>query len=110
MKTMAEVIMLHSPIGRDENGQYCKACNHRYGYAADRQLHQQASAHIAEELSAAGFGPVQEAKAQALRDAAEAIRSERPELGPHINVSEYRMGRHDGLTTPAALCDRLAAS
>jgi len=61
VKTMAEEILTHSQIGRDENGQYCKGCGHRLGYAAERELHHRASAHVAAALSAAGFGPVREA-------------------------------------------------
>ena len=61
MSDMADVIRIHSQIGRDENGQYCKGCGNHYGYAAERTLHRKASAHVAHMLSAAGFGPVQEA-------------------------------------------------
>lgn len=77
MSGMAEVLLIHSPIGRDENGQYCKGCNHPYGYAAERTLHQRACDHIAAMLTAAGFGPVKEAGAVALEEAAREMREER---------------------------------
>jgi hypothetical protein len=70
MSDMADVIRIHSQIGRDERGQYCKGCQHRYGYGAERVLGQRACEHVAQELSAAGFGPVQAARAEALRKAA----------------------------------------
>jgi hypothetical protein len=68
---MAEEISLHSQIGRDEKGQYCTGCNHRYGYAAERGLNLQACEHVAAMLTAAGFGPVKAAQAEALRAAAD---------------------------------------
>jgi hypothetical protein len=71
VKTMAEEISLHSQIGRDEKGQYCTGCNHRYGYAAERGLNLQACEHVAAMLTAAGFGPVKAAQAEALRGAAD---------------------------------------
>jgi hypothetical protein len=73
VKTMAEEISLHSQIGRDEKGQYCTGCNHRYGYAAQRGLNLQACEHVAAMLTAAGFGPVKAAAAGALRDAAKVL-------------------------------------
>ena len=91
-KTMAEEIMLHSPIGRDEQGQYCKACNHRYGYAADRALHQRASAHIAAALSAAGFGLVADAKAEALSKVADTIETYAKD-GADAEVSPYETAK-----------------
>jgi hypothetical protein len=72
---MAEEISLHSQIGRDEKGQYCAGCNHRYGYAAERGLNLQACEHVATQLTAAGFGLVADAKAEALEEAAASIDS-----------------------------------
>jgi len=69
---MAEEISLHSQIGRDEKGQYCAGCNHRYGYAAQRGLNLQACEHVATQLTAAGFGLAADAKADALEEAAQA--------------------------------------
>lgn len=64
MSGMADAIRIHSQIGRDESGQFCKGCGHRYGYAAVRRLHSKASEHVAEQLSAAGFGDVRELQAR----------------------------------------------
>jgi len=88
VKTMAEEISLHSQIGRDENGQYCTGCNHRYGFAAERGLNLQACEHVAAMLTAAGFGPVKAAQAAALRDAAEDIELR---LSGHSGISITRL-------------------
>lgn len=48
-------------------------------------------------------------RAEALLEAADAIRAERPEMGPGINITQYRDGRNDAFTTAAALCASRAA-
>lgn len=72
-KTMAEEIRIHSQIGRDEKGQYCKGCQHRYGYAAERKLHWDASEHVAAALSAAGYGLVTDFREANLKAVTEEI-------------------------------------
>jgi len=56
---MADVTFMHSQMGLDDRGRYCKACGAHYGHAAETELHRRASAHVAAMLTAAGFGPVQ---------------------------------------------------
>jgi hypothetical protein len=62
---MADVIRMHSQMGLDEKGRYCKACNVSYGHSAERELRRSASDHVAAMLTAADYGDVEEAKAQA---------------------------------------------
>lgn len=88
---MAEVIVLHANFGRDGHGQYCKACNYRYGYGSGRELKRRAADHIEAMLTAAGFGPVKAAQAGALRDAADEL-AQLPYVKPGApGRAEYEM-------------------
>lgn len=49
-------------------------------------------------------------RAAALREAADAIRQDRPEMGPGILITEYRSGKRDGLTNAANICAARAAA
>ena len=121
MKTMAEILEeldKHRPDHREYEGGWwelaCAGCDFAKGQRlshldwAPYRIHR--AEVFAAALSAAGFGPVREAQAQALRDAAEIIREQRPEIGLHINVSEYRMGKNDALTIAAANIDARATA
>lgn len=74
------------------------------------------AAHQAAALSAAGFGPVREAQAQALRDAAEAIDVQRDASNPDRKADEgwsvvdHRAGRFLGKTVAARMLRARAAS
>jgi hypothetical protein len=93
---MAEEISLHSQIGRDEKGQYCAGCNHRYGYAAQRGLNLQACEHVATQLTAAGFGLVADAKREALEEAADWIHPETMDKPDYlVGVTEDFQGGND---------------
>ena len=99
---MAEEISLHSQIGRDEKGQYCAGCNHRYGYAAQRGLNLQACEHVATQLTAAGFGLVADAwdegQKSGMRHADRVIAAHkigRPELPGPPSPNPYRKASND---------------
>lgn len=59
-------------------------------------------------LMAAGYGLVKAAAAGALREAAEAIEARRPEMGPGINITQYREGRNDAFALAADICNARA--
>jgi hypothetical protein len=66
MKTMAEVLAEHQ---YDRERAVCTCSDLvQVGLRCDAQTHPE---HVAEVLTAAGFGPVQEAKAQAWNEAAD---------------------------------------
>ena len=77
MKTMAEVLAEHqwydATTDNEDPAIGCTGCPEWFGseYALDDGTF---PAHQAAALSAAGFGPVREAQAQALRDAADALK------------------------------------
>ena len=77
MKTMAEVIAAHRDIAwnHETKRSICGGCEADFGPMTAHMEQQDAwlIAHQADALSAAGFGPVQEARAQALRDAADEL-------------------------------------
>lgn len=138
MSGMAEVLAAHPDwlfsIERQEVVCAGKSCDWAQGVGPHQPSSGVFRTHQAAALNAAGFGPVKdekrlmqlaalmaydavednvkrEAAAKALEDAADAIRMERPEIGPHINVSEYRMGKHDAFTLAAVICsDRARAA
>ena len=74
MKTMAEVIQAHRDIAwnHETSRSICSGCDADLGPMTAYIEKQDAwlIAHQAEVLAAAGYGPVREAGAQALRDAA----------------------------------------
>jgi len=72
VKTMAEVITSHATHGLRDGKHVCHAPGclwvyGRHGYPSPATV----AEHVADALSAAGFGPVREAQARALRDAAD---------------------------------------
>lgn len=72
MKTMAEVLAAHYIGPLNEGGYYCFNCG-------DLKDFKEAAAHQAAALSAAGFGPVREAQAQALNHAATIFHARLPD-------------------------------
>jgi hypothetical protein len=64
--------------------------------------------HLADALTAAGFGPVKAAAAAALKDAGEAIEARRPEMGHDINITQYREGRNDAFALASDICNARA--
>jgi len=72
MKTMAEVLAVYAVAGMSGGTHLACRCNRAWVPHAEYRAHLEAA------LSAAGFGPVQETRAQALRDAADKILTNDP--------------------------------
>ena len=78
MKTMAEVLAEHQDWTYQKNlgyyrSEYLCHCGSTFwsgDHEEDPNFNQAVAAHQAEALAAAGYGPVREAQAEALRDAA----------------------------------------
>jgi len=67
MKTMAEVLAHHAVAGMSGGTHLACRCNRTW------VLHAEYLAHLEEALTAEGYGPVREAKATVLREAADKI-------------------------------------
>jgi hypothetical protein len=100
VKTMAEVLAEHADFDFDPDtypAMIC-ICGTKFPWLSEAESGQEAFViHQAAALSAAGFGPVQEAKAQALREAADdpVLR-----LSGHSGISITRLRtRAEQLTT-----------
>lgn len=55
-------------------------------------------------------GKIREARADALQEAANAIEALRPEMGPGINITQYREGRNDAFVRAADVCTARAVA
>lgn len=94
MNTMTEIIAAHR---YDDVGVIC-ACGVECGLACDNLTH---AAHVADELTKAGYGNVQEAKAEALTDAAKELtalpyaKPEAPERAHYERMLAIRRGNTD---------------
>ena len=53
---------------------------------------------------------IREARAGALQEAANAIEALRPEMGPGINITQYREGRNDAFVRAADVCTARAVT
>jgi 2C-methyl-D-erythritol 2,4-cyclodiphosphate synthase len=90
MSGMAEVLACHDDWGTTRGYVHCAGCDWSQGISDTDDADEVFHAHQAAMLTAAGFGPVAEAKAEALEEAAQ-------DFEDNIGVCEFdELARRDG--------------